>query len=56
MELLWTAGFVPCALLGKGFAEPSTSKRHNIVMARWIGDDPKVICRMIRHRETPKKP
>ena len=30
---------------GWGFAEPGTSKGHNIVMARWIDDDPKVICR-----------
>ena len=28
---------------GKRFAEPGASKRHNIVMARWIGDDPRVI-------------
>lgn len=30
---------------GWGFAEPGTSKGHNIVMALWIDDDPKVICR-----------
>ena len=30
---------------GWGFAEPGTSKGHNKVMARWIDDDPTVICR-----------
>ena len=33
------------SLAGWGFAEPGSSKGHNIVMARWINDDPKVICR-----------
>ena len=43
---------------GEGFAEPGTSKRHNIVMARWIGDDPSLGSSpiVIRHREAPMNP
>ena len=47
MELLWTAGEVPKARLAGGSQSPvrPLSKGHNKVMARWIDDDPKVICR-----------
>ena len=45
MELLWTAGEVPKALLAGGSQSPVRPKDITKLCTRWIDDDPKVICR-----------